>query len=82
MAVTTLDPKTALVIIDLQKGIVDYPTTHPIAEIAKQAGALADAFRGHGLPVVGASEEIGRHAGRHCRRRDQQRRRGDSSPRL
>ena len=26
MAVTTLDPKTALVVIDLQKGILSYPT--------------------------------------------------------
>jgi hypothetical protein len=26
MPVTTLDPKTALIVIDLQKGIVAYPT--------------------------------------------------------
>ena len=52
MALTKLDPKTALVVIDLQKGIVAYPTVHPIAEVVKQAGALADAFRGHDLPVV------------------------------
>ena len=37
MAVTTLDPKTALVVIDLQKGIVAYPTVHPIAEVVKRA---------------------------------------------
>ena len=52
MAVTTLDPKTALIVIDLQKGIVTYPTVHPIAEVVKQARALADAFRQRGLPVV------------------------------
>ncbi|OOG41575.1 isochorismatase family protein [Rhodanobacter sp. C05] len=52
MALTTLDPSTALIVIDLQKGIVAYPTAHPAAEIVKQASALADAFRRHGLPIV------------------------------
>lgn len=52
MPVSTLDPKTALVVIDLQKGIVTYPTAHPAADIVKRASALADAFRRHGLPVV------------------------------
>lgn len=52
MPITTLDPKTALVIIDLQNGIVALPTVHPIAEIVNRAGALADAFRRQGLPVV------------------------------
>src|ERR1700751_4101502 len=52
MPVTTLDPKTALVVIDLQRGIVGLPTVHPTDEIVKQAGALADAFRRHRLPVV------------------------------
>lgn len=52
MAVATLDPKTALIIIDLQKGIVALPTAHPIDGVVKHARALADAFRRHGLPVV------------------------------
>jgi len=52
MAPATLDPKTALIVIDLQKGIVAFPAAHPTGEIVKQAGALADAFRRHGLPVV------------------------------
>jgi nicotinamidase-related amidase len=52
MAVTTLDPKTALVVIDLQKGIVALPTAHPAGEVVWRASALADAFRSHGLPVV------------------------------
>ena len=30
MTLTTLDPVTALVVIDLQKGIVGLPTAHPI----------------------------------------------------
>jgi nicotinamidase-related amidase len=52
MPVTTLDPKTALIVIDLQKGIVGLPTAHPTNEVVKQASELADAFRRHGLPVV------------------------------
>ena len=52
MALSTLDPKTALIIIDLQKGIVSLPLLHPAAEVVKHARSLADAFRGHGLPVV------------------------------
>ncbi len=38
--------------IDLQKGIVTYPTVHPIGEIVQRARLLADAFRHRGLPVV------------------------------
>ena len=52
MAATTLDPMTALVVVDLQRGIVSLPTAHPVADILKHAGALADAFRSRGLPVV------------------------------
>lgn len=52
MAVTTLDPKTALVVIDLQKGILALPTAHPTAPVVEQAVALLDAFRRHRLPVV------------------------------
>jgi nicotinamidase-related amidase len=52
MAITTLDPKIALILIDLQKGIMAYPTAHPAVEVVQHAGALADAFRRHDLPVV------------------------------
>ena len=52
MTVTTLDPKSALIVVDLQKGIVSLPTVHPMDGVVKHAGALAEAFRGHGLPVV------------------------------
>lgn len=52
MPVTTLDPKTALIVIDLQQGIVSYPTVHPSAEVVRNASALAAAFRRRGLPVV------------------------------
>ncbi len=52
MPVTTLDPKTALVLIDLQKGILALPTVHPAAGVIAHAARLATAFRGAGLPVV------------------------------
>jgi nicotinamidase-related amidase len=52
LAITALDPKTALVIIDLQKGIVAMPTAHPVEDVVKHASALANAFRRHDLPVV------------------------------
>jgi nicotinamidase-related amidase len=52
MAITALDSNTALIVIDLQKGIVANPTAHPIGEVVKHAAALADAFRRHRLPVV------------------------------
>lgn len=52
MAMTPLDLKAALVIIDLQKGIVSYPTVHPIDDVVRRASELAAAFRRHHLPVV------------------------------
>ena len=52
MTVTALDPKTALIVVDLQKGIVSRPLVDPMDGVVKNAGALAEAFRGHGLPVV------------------------------
>jgi nicotinamidase-related amidase len=52
VALTTLDPKPALIVIDLQKGIVDAPTIHPAREIVERSAVLAQAFRRHGLPVV------------------------------
>src|ERR1035437_7244257 len=52
MAVTALDPKTALVVIDLQRGILAIPTAHPVEQVVKNASLLAQAFRSHGLPVV------------------------------
>ena len=52
MALTTLDPKTALLVVDLQKGIVGLPVVHPIADVIVKARALIDAFHEHKLPVV------------------------------
>jgi nicotinamidase-related amidase len=52
VAVSVLDAKTALVVIDLQNGIVGLPAAHPIGDVVKRAGELAEAFRRNGLPVV------------------------------
>lgn len=52
MSITTLDPQTALVVIDLQKGLLGYPVVDPLEGIAAKAGELAAAFRRHRLPVV------------------------------
>jgi nicotinamidase-related amidase len=52
MPLSTLDPKSALIVIDLQKGILGIPATHPVPDVVKQAARLAEAFRRHGLPVV------------------------------
>lgn len=52
MAITTLDPKTALIVIDLQKGIIALAPNDHIAGVLKRSGALAAAFRRQGLPVV------------------------------
>ena len=52
MALTTLDLNTALIVVDLQKGIIGLPVIHPIGDIIERARALADAFRERSLPVV------------------------------
>ncbi len=52
MAITALDKGTALIVIDLQNGIVALPVCPPVGEVIARAGALAAAFREHDLPVV------------------------------
>jgi nicotinamidase-related amidase len=52
MPATKLDSRTALIVIDLQKGIASIPCAHPMANVVKNAGDLAAAFRQHDLPVV------------------------------
>jgi nicotinamidase-related amidase len=49
-----LDPKTtALVLIDLQRGIVGSPTEpHPASQVVANAAQLANRFRELGAPVV------------------------------
>ncbi|MGW2930483.1 hydrolase [Streptomyces sp. NPDC055722] len=53
MALTTLDPRTALVVIDLQNGIVGTPVQpHSGPDVVARSVELADAFRARNLPVV------------------------------
>jgi nicotinamidase-related amidase len=52
MPLTMLDPKTALIVVDLQKGIINSPFIHSIAAVIERTRALLDAFRQHDLPVV------------------------------
>jgi nicotinamidase-related amidase len=65
VSVSTLDEKTALVVVDLQKGILGLPTApHRPDEVLARTVVLADAFRARGLPVVlvrvgfGSTQEI------------------------
>jgi nicotinamidase-related amidase len=52
MPVTALDPRTALIVVDLQKGIAGMPGAHRMAGVVERSAALADAFRARNLPVV------------------------------
>ncbi len=52
MTVTQLDPVTALVVIDLQKGVLRLPLAHPVSEVVARAAELTRAFRERDLPVV------------------------------
>jgi nicotinamidase-related amidase len=49
---TQLDKTAALVVIDLQKGVLQIPAVHPLGEIVDRTAQLARAFRERGLPVV------------------------------
>jgi len=47
-----LDNHAALVVIDLQKGIVALPTVHPAADVVAKSASIARAFRAKNHPVV------------------------------
>jgi len=54
MPITTLDPKTALVIVDLQVGITGSigGAPHAMADVVARNAELVAAFRDKGLPIV------------------------------
>jgi nicotinamidase-related amidase len=52
MTATTLDPNSALVLIDLQKGILAFADRIGGDEVLANASTLASAFRERGLTVV------------------------------
>jgi nicotinamidase-related amidase len=67
---TILDPQTALIVVDLQKGLRNIPSLHPIAGVIDHSCQLIEAFRKQKLPVVlvnvtgtapGRTEEPRRH---------------------
>ncbi|HEY0217268.1 MAG TPA: isochorismatase family protein [Cellulomonas sp.] len=58
MTLSTLDPVTALVVVDLQGATVRNPTVHPAVDVVRRSARLAAAFRAHGLPVVLASADL------------------------
>lgn len=71
MALTVLDENTALIIIDVQKGITTLPTCHSASDIIGKSAALARAFRAHNLPVVNVNV-TGRAPGRNEMPQDHQ----------
>lgn len=52
MPLTTLDPVTALIVIDLQNGIADDSVVRGMTEVVEQTRTLLRAFRKAGLPVA------------------------------
>src|SRR5690349_2239066 len=52
MPVSQLDPVAALVVIDLQKGVLAIETQPPTSLVLERSARLAEAFRAKGLPVV------------------------------
>lgn len=52
MTFTQLDQKTALLVIDLQKGTMQRTMAHPAGGVVGHTSALIAAFRRHGLPIV------------------------------
>ena len=52
MAAITIDQRSALVLIDLQNGILALPTLLSPDDVKNRARRLAAAFRAHTLPVV------------------------------
>ncbi len=51
-AIPTLDPDAALIVVDLQRGIVAGAKAHPTEVVIANAARLATEFRAHGLSVV------------------------------
>ncbi|MFD3587741.1 cysteine hydrolase family protein [Streptomyces sp. NPDC058683] len=52
MSLTTVDARSALLVVDLQEGTVGLPTVHPASEVVDRAAELAAVFRSYALPVV------------------------------
>lgn len=58
MPITALDERTALVVIDIQRGVVGLQTAHPTVGVVERCARLAKAFRAAGQPVVLVNVEL------------------------
>jgi nicotinamidase-related amidase len=52
MPLSQLDANAALIVIDMQKGIVALPTAHPITGVIDNVASLCKRFRERKLPVI------------------------------
>jgi len=52
MSISAIDPKTALIVVDLQKGVVAHPCVHPVSVVLQNTAELVAAFHELRLPVV------------------------------
>lgn len=52
MPLTILDSQTALIVVDLQKGLRAISSLHPMADVIDRSCQLIEAFRKQKLPVV------------------------------
>lgn len=59
MTISAIDPIAALVLIDLQAGIIALPTAHSAPDVVAKSAELADAFRRHSLPVILVNVDAG-----------------------
>lgn len=57
MPVSMLDPRTALVLVDLQRGITSLPTVSSAEAVVHAAGTLVRAWHDRALPVVAVHVE-------------------------
>jgi nicotinamidase-related amidase len=51
MPLTSLDSNTALVLVDLQRGIVSMPAAHPVEEVVSNAARLVSAAHQRAAPI-------------------------------
>lgn len=52
MTVTVIDPRTALIVVDLQVGTTSAGLAHPVRDVVSRSVSLLEVFRARGLPVV------------------------------
>ncbi len=60
MSLTILDPQTAPIVVDLQKGLRGVPTLHPIEGVIDHSGQLIEACRKQNprLGETGSAQDV------------------------